>query len=198
MNTYALFPLSATLVNLFLLIFILTKGRKKRLNQSFALFSFCMMIWNLGYFLLYIAPSKDIALSFRHINFFGAVFIPPTFLYFVLVLTAQLTKRTKIICLTAFLFSFTLFLLNFKGFTTNDVIQFDWGYLPKAAKTGFVLIFLYVFYMVYAFTLLFRTIKKTVGVRNNQIKYILYGAIIALAGGLTNFMVVHIGQKIAM
>ena len=151
-----------------------------------------------GYFLLYIAPTKDIALVFRHINFLGAVFIPPTFFYFVMVLTGQVAKRTKFLSLTAFVFSCTLFLLNFKGFTTNDVYQFDWGYLPKAAKTGFVFIFLYIFYLSYAFTLMFRTLKETVGVRHNQLKYVLYGAIIGMGGGVTNFLVIHIGQKIAM
>ena len=198
MNTYATLPLIATLVNLFLVIFILAKGGKKRLNQSFALFSLGVMVWNLGYFLLYIAPTKDIALLFRHINFFGAAFIPPTFFYFIIVLTGQVTKRTKILSLTAFVFSFILFLLNFKGVTTNDVYQFDWGYLPKAAKTGFVFILTYVFYMSYAFILLFRTIRKTVGVRHNQLKYVFIGALIGMGGGVTNFLVVHVGQKIAM
>jgi signal transduction histidine kinase len=198
MNTYAILPLCAATLNLFLIIFILTKGGKRSLNQSFAVFSFFVMVWNLGYFLLYIAPSKDIALLVRHINFFGAVFVPPTFLLFVLIITNQISKQTKIVSLTAFISSFVLFLLNFMGFTTYDVIQFDWGYLPKAAKTGFVFTFLFMSYFAYAFFLLFKTINKTVGIKHTQLKYVFLGAMVGMGGVLTNFLVVHFGQRIAV
>ena len=148
MNTYAIFPLSAAILNLFLIIFILMKGGKKRLNQSFALLSLCALTWNLGYFFLYISPSKDIALLVRHINFFGAVFTPPAFLYFVMVLTNQIRKHIKNICLAAFIISFILFLLNFKGFSSHDVLEFDWGYVPKAAKTAFVFTLMFISYIL--------------------------------------------------
>src|SRR4030043_391377 len=146
MNTYAILPLCPVILNFLLLIFILTKGRKKKLNQAFAILSLSVMVWNFGYFLLYIAPSKNTALLIRHINFLGVVFMPPTLLYFVMVLINKFTKQTKIVCLTAFTSSFILFLLNFKGFTTSDVLRYHWGYLPLTSKTGVVFTSLFVVY----------------------------------------------------
>jgi signal transduction histidine kinase len=95
-------------------------------------------------------------------------------------------------------FSLILFLLNFKGFTTYDVIRFDWGYIPKAGKTGFVFTSFFMFYVSFAFFLLVKTLNMSSGLRHNQLKYVLYGAIIGFGGGVTNFLIVHTGQKIAI
>ena len=128
MNIYAILPLCATILNLFLVIFILTKGEKKQLNMAFAILSFSVMVWNFGYFLMYIAPSKDFAFLFaRQVMFFGTVFLPPTFLLFIMVLIDKFTKQTKILYLSAYIFSLTLYLLYFDGFTTNNVIRYSWG-----------------------------------------------------------------------
>jgi signal transduction histidine kinase len=191
MNTYAIIPLCAAVLNLLLVIFIVTKGGDKRLKQAFALVSFSVMVWNAGYFLLYIAPSKDFAFHVRHINFLGAVFLHSTFLYFIVVLTGQVTKRTKIVSFTAFVSSFILFLLNFKGFTTNDVIQYHWGYLPATAKTGVIYTLLFISYNFYALVLLVKAMKKTVGLKHNQLKYVFLGSFIVCASGVTNFLIVH-------
>jgi two-component system NtrC family sensor kinase len=188
MTFYALLPLCATILNLFLVIFILTKGAKRKLNHSFALVSLCVMVWNFGYFLLYIAPSRNFAFSYLQVVFFGAVFIPPTFLYFMMALTDQITKKTKIVCLTAFVYSLTLFILNFWGFCSNDVIRYYWGYSPIGPKTSIFFLFSFLSYMFYALFLLFKTMRKTVGIRHNQLKYVFWGAMIALGGGLTNFL----------
>jgi signal transduction histidine kinase len=196
-NTYAILPLSSAILNLFLVILILFKGKEGKLNHSFALLCFCAMIWNFGYYLLYSSSSKDLALLSRQINFFGAVFVPPTFLYFTMILTKKFSKRSKNIFLATLISSFILFLLNFRGFTTNDVIQFSWGYLPAAAKTGFVFILLFIFCISYALFLLFKTLKMTVGAKHNQLRYVAYAAIVGFGGGATNFITVHI-PKIAM
>jgi len=198
MKTYAILPLFVVILNVLLLIFILARGERKKLNLAFFLVSICVMVWNIGYFLLYIAPSKDFALFSRQINFLGTVFIPPSFLYLVMVFTGQTTKRKKIICLTAFVISFILFLANFKGFATKDVIQYDWGYVPKAAKTGVVFTLMFMSYVSYALFLLVTTIQKTVGVRHNQLKYVFYGAIVGFGGGVTNFLTVHAVPGLSM
>jgi signal transduction histidine kinase len=199
MNAYATLPLTAVVLNLLLLIFILLKGRRKRLNQSFAILSSTVMVWNFGYFLMYISPSEKFALLFgRQIIFFGAVFLPPTFLYFLMVLINKFTMQTKIVCLTAFFLSLILFLLNFKGFITNNVVRYSWGYLPVASKNGFLFIFLFIFCNVYNLNLLFKAIKSTSGIKHNQLKYIFLGASIAYGGGITNFLTIHLGQEIAV
>jgi signal transduction histidine kinase len=196
MNIYAIFPLIAAILNLFLVIFILTKGGEKKLKLAFSTVIFFNTVWNVGYYLLYIAPSRDFALMSRQVNFFGTVFIPPSFLVLIILLTNQVTKLTKIVSLTAFASCFILFLLNFAGFTTYDVIHHYWGYLPVASKTGVFFILVFVFYVLYAFILLFKTIKKTKGVKHNQLKYIFYGAIVGFGGGLTNFLPIHAGIEI--
>ncbi len=196
MNTYAIFPLTAAILTLFLIIFVLSQGGKKKLNLSFAFVIFCNMVWNVGYYLLYVAPSRDFALFSRHINFFGTVFTPPTFLYLIMVLTGQVTKLTKNVCLTAFAASFILFILNFKGFITNDVTRYYWGYLPTASKTGVFFALMFIVYISYAFALLFKAMRKSVGVRHNQLKYVFYGAIVGFGGGVTNFLPIHAGIKI--
>src|SRR4030043_794883 len=122
MKIAAALPLSVVILNLFLLIFILSRPGEKNIKLSFALLSFCVMVWNSGYFLLNIVPTRELALISRQVNFFGAVFVPPSFLYFILALTGQDTTKRKIIFLAALVSSFTLFILNFKGFTTNEVV----------------------------------------------------------------------------
>ncbi|MBN1255117.1 MAG: GAF domain-containing protein [Deltaproteobacteria bacterium] len=198
MNNYAIFPLSAAILNILLVFFILKQGGNKKLNRSFAMLCISISIWNFGYLLLYISNSRDFALFSRQINFLGAVFAPSTFLYFVLILTNNITKRTSIISFSAFSFSVILFLANFRGFTTYDVIQYSWGYLPKAGKTGFIFTSLFLIYVLYAHFLLFGSLKKSSGVKHNQLKYVLFAAIVGFGGGITNFLVVHGGYKIAM
>jgi two-component system NtrC family sensor kinase len=196
MNAYAILPLIAAILNLFLAIFVIKKGGKKKLNLSFSLVIVCAMVWNFGYFLLYVAPTRDFALLIRHIIFFGTVFIPPTFLYLIMVLTDQVTKRKKIVSITAFSSSFILSLLNFTGFTTDDVTRYYWGYLPDASRTGGFFALMFIVYISYAFTLLFKAMRKSVGIKHNQLKYIFYGAIIGFGGGVTNFLPIHAGIEI--
>jgi signal transduction histidine kinase len=115
-----------------------------------------------------------------------------------MVTTDEFKKQTKIVCLSAYIFSLTLFILNFKGFVTNDVIRYSWGYLPEASKNGFIFVFLFISCNIYTLTLLFKKLRTTKGILHNQLKYIFWGAMISYAGGVTNFLIVHRVPGIAM
>ncbi len=198
-NPYSVLPLLASVGNFSLFLFVFLRNRKSTVNITFALSNLCLAIWNFSLFKIYSSSDKLSALFWDRLLQPGLIFIPPLFFHFVLVITKDFTRRKKKLTFAAYAVSFGLAIIAIynKGLFIKDLAKYDWGYYPVAGPFSHLFNLMFAFFMLYGFYLLFKEYRTTQSaVRKNQFKYLLSGVGIAIAGGISNILVVASGINV--
>lgn len=89
MSLGELIPLLAAVTNLALTLFVLTRDLRSNLNRVYLLWGMSIVVWNMGTFFLFRAPSPEAAVGWSRFLHFGVIFLPISLLHLCL-LIAQL------------------------------------------------------------------------------------------------------------
>lgn len=117
----------------------------------------------------------------------GAIFMPPTFLFFIVIFSQEDGKNIRIVKF-AFIINTIFILMLFSPSFVRGVerrLFFPYWPIPGILFTPFLVAFYGV--SVYTFILLYKIYKRSFGIRRNQLKYIFLGTFIGAIGGSTNY-----------
>jgi len=189
MNFYALSALINGLTSSALGIFVYLKNKKGLVNKYYGIATLFIGIWSYSYFLWQISIKEYDAFFWCRILMVGAIFIPNTYLHFVLSLL-NLHKEKRKILIFNYILAIIFFILNFTPLFIKGVSpKLFFNYWPNAGILYFPFLLLVYFNCIaYAIILMFKEYKKETGIKRAQIKYVLLGAFLGFGGGATNYL----------
>lgn len=187
MNIFAVSGLINAVTVSILGAIVYLKNKTKEINLRYAQFCFFVAFWSLCYCLWQNAQEKSAALFWSRGLMAGAIFIPISFLHFVLLLLDLYKKKRRIIVFGYIVFG--LFLLtDFTPWFVQDVSpKIFFKFWPDAGKAFGVFLIIWLWYCLYACYLLIKYYTKFTGAKQQQIKYVLMGILIGYVSGSTNY-----------
>lgn len=186
-NFYAVSSLINAITSTCVFILVLVNCHSA-LNRAFLYFSFSVAYWAYCYFFWQLSSTANSALFWCHSLMVGAIFIPPTFFHFSVLLVSQYKKYYNFIVLgyvSAVIFLF----LNF--FSTNFIIGIEslliFPFWPIAGKYYILFLLFFGLYTACSHLILFNCMKGLSGLKKNQISFVFWGTIIGFLGGGSNY-----------
>ncbi|MFH1608792.1 MAG: ATP-binding protein [Patescibacteria group bacterium] len=187
MSFFALTALINTISSILLGFLVYFSNKKAIINKTFARFCIMVAIWSYAYFIWQISKTAGTALLWSHILMAGAIFIPITYLHFILEFLGKMKEKKKILIFGYFSF-IVFFILNLTPWFINGVEQkLSFNFWPNAGLFYTPFLIFWFFYIIYPIYLLVKEKAVSVGLKRNQISFILLGTIIGYTGGITNF-----------
>ncbi|NQS99633.1 MAG: GAF domain-containing protein [Candidatus Omnitrophica bacterium] len=187
MNIFALSGLINAISVSILGLFVYFKNRTNKINKKYALFCLCTVFWSFNYLLWQMAKESQVALFFCRGLMAGAIFIPILFLHFVLFLLGIAEQKRKIIGFGYCIF-FIFFILNFTPLFVKGVgPKLSFPFWPEAGIAFAPFLLFWIWHCIYPCILLFRGFRQNIGIKRNQIRYVLLGILIGYFGGSTNY-----------
>jgi len=188
MNPLAISAFFTALTCLILGGIVLFSKRGENISRSYALFVVAVFVWIFGIGMEIEAPNKSWGLFWNQWLYLGAIFIPTFFIQFV---QSYLGKKKRILLISCYTISIVLLIFNFTPFFVKDVVpkgSFNYASVPGPVFPFFVLYFFLA--LLCSFFLIIKELRNSVGMKRNQLKFVLLGAIIGFAGGSTNYLLV--------
>ena len=184
---YAITGLINAAASTFLGLLVYFKNKKGILNRTFAFFCLSIAIWGYAYFAWQISVTKETALFWSRALMMGAIFTPITYFHFTAVFL-NIHQKKKNFLILGYILSFIFFILNFTTlFIKNVEPALSFPYWPKPGITFHPFLLMFFGYAIYSSYLLWRALEKSVKIEKLQIRYVLFGTLIGLLGGSTNY-----------
>lgn len=181
------------ITTLFLGIFVLIKNYKNVVNKTFALYSFSICWWGFCQIWLIACDKRLTALIWTRIEQVGVFFIPTLFVHFVISLLN--IKIKKGILGFAYIVSTFFALLCPTALMMADAVpKKSIPYVKYFATPGLAyhLAILYFIVMVtYGLAKLYKAYITSSGLRQNQLKYLVWSTLFGYLGGGANFLLVY-------
>ena len=99
-----------------------------------------------------------------------------------------MNKEKKTIISFCYVLSFFFFLLNFSPLMVKSVTSIMYfPYWPEAGSMYSVFLLFFFTCAVYSIYLLFKSLRRAGGVKQNQLKYVFIGTLVGYLGGSTNY-----------
>jgi len=174
-------------ISFFVGIYILYKNRESLLNKYWSLVSLSGGLWSLSLLMVAISNREKTALIWQYILDGTAIFIPIFFFNFVLILINEYQSR-RFERYVIWGGGIMIFFLSFTSLFKKGVaplMGFNYWIQPGPLYFLFPLFFSSV--VLFLILFLIKGYKKSIGLKRNQIKFILLSAIIGFSGGPTNF-----------
>ena len=187
MNFWALVALINGLAGSIFGLFVYLKNTKNPPNKLWAIFGSTIAFWSYSYFLWQISTDKIHALFWCRALMAGAIFIPVTFLHFLVVWLGLSQTRIKVLFIS-YGISFVALIFDFSPFFVKDVSPIlSFKYWPQAGIAYLPFLIFWTWLVIYCWYIMFQEMRSSSPTRRNQIKYILLAAIIGFGGGFTNY-----------
>jgi signal transduction histidine kinase len=187
MNTsYVISCAIAGTLSFLLGIFVYFKNRTSNVNKVCMLLNFSVSLWHWGILGREVALEKTIALFSVRLCYVGAIFVPALFFHFINYLL-KLEKNRLII--TFYAISLTFLTFDFTPLFIKDVgpiLSFRFYGIPGKVYPLYALSFISI--IGYSHYILIRHFKKAEGQTRNQIRYLLFAAIVGFFGGVSTFL----------
>lgn len=193
MTPYIFTTILATVINIFLGLFVLFRNPSRGLNRTYFSLSLCLSIWGSSSLAFSLITDKETIILFAHIFYLGMIFLPSTYLHFTVLATKLYSKNKRVLIIIAYSSSFLLQIFNWTGLLFKDVIYYEFGqfYFPRAGGVYPYYLLNFFFFMGYGTYILWKRFITTKNpVLKTRMKYMILGACIAVGGGLTNFALV--------
>ncbi|MCX6796817.1 MAG: hypothetical protein NTW06_04980, partial [Candidatus Falkowbacteria bacterium] len=181
----------SAIVNLFLVIIVLWRNHKSKLNIVFSMACFTIMFYSFFYGLIFwpYPEDKELVLSFYQLATLGHLLTPALFFHFVALRLNVYEKYKRLIWLAYITLGF-IALFSFTPLVVEDVVpKFSmplWG-VPGILWYAWSLI--YSVYLTLVIYLLISHYRISTGIRREQIKYILIGSLIwVVSSGCNNLL----------
>jgi len=190
---YVIAYASLGLVLLILAAFILCRRAKRPVHIIFAFYSLSISSWSLFTIPMIISNNREVAYLWDKVCLFGAVFIPATFLHFVLVYINKIHRHKKLV-ISSYFVAILFVIADIGGFLFADVQPrhvFKHYTVPNITYT------LYVAYFSLASTVgiyfLYQNMrnKELSGSLRKQGKLLFLFSLLGYTGGATNFLLVY-------
>jgi len=172
-----------------LAIFIALKKQKTPIDKRFFFFAFFVGYWGLSYYFWLSAHQYDVALFFIRNAMVGAIFIPSAFMQLVLDLVESKWKFRKTAVVGNYLISSAFLLFCFSPlYVVRLEPRLFFPFWPVPGVLFHLMLLHFSLNIVWAHVLMWKTIKRTSGLRQNQIKYVFIGTLVGFVGGCTNYL----------
>ncbi|MBL7142487.1 MAG: GAF domain-containing protein [Candidatus Pacebacteria bacterium] len=188
MNVYAFTALINAVASFIAGFFVYFRARKTPINRSFMFFSLSVAIWSLNYFFWQIAKDENSALFWSKALMAGAIFIPVSYFHFIVNLL-NIVKEKKKSLIIGYVLCFIFLFLDFTPFFIKGVApRLSFAYWPEPGLAFHPFLLMFFLYAIYSWYLMFKSYRKTIGMKREQIKYVLIGTFIGFLGGSTNYL----------
>ncbi|MBZ9578726.1 hypothetical protein KJA14_02645 [Patescibacteria group bacterium] len=188
MSYFVITGLINAIGSVFFGLYVYLKNPKANLNKTFGLFCLSVAVWSSFYCVWQISTTEESALFWSRALMAGAIFIPVTYLHFILVFLDLHQKKKKFLILS-YILSFIFLVLDFTPlFVKNVTAEPSFEYWPKPGIFFHPFLLMFFGYVIYSWYLLFKTHQKITGIKQTQIEYILGSSLIGFLGGSTNYL----------
>jgi len=168
-------------------LLVYLKNKKNNLNKTFGVLCLSITIWSFFYFLWQLSATEKSALFLTRALMAGSIFIPVTYLHFILVFLG-LDQEKKNLIISGYILSFIFQISNFTSFFVKNVAQeLYFPYWPKPGIFFHPFLLMFFSYFGYGIYLLFKAYQETLGIKKAQIKYSLVASLIGVLGGSTTY-----------
>jgi signal transduction histidine kinase len=189
MINYIIAQLLNAFTTLVLGLFVYLKNTRSLVNKMFILHTLAIAIWAFSFAQMAAAQNEVAGLFWSRALHVGAILIPVFLLHFICAFLNIVYEKRKVL-IGAYIIS--LIMLAFVPtnlFVSHTVAVVGFKYFVGPAGLQYHLFPLFFFVCtLYAFYLLYRGIKKSQGLRKNQIKYLFVALLIGYSGGPTGFL----------
>lgn len=188
MNFYAFSAIFIASTTFILGIIVYVKNRKGAVNKAFSYFAFCVFFWSAAYYFWQTASNATSALFYCRLLMAGAIFIPVTYLHFVLVLIKKADKKRNFLIVSYCLF-FIFLLTDLTPLFVNRVEPLlNFSFWPRPGVAFHLFLSSWFAYVCYTTYLLYTAYKSSIGLIRDQVKYVLWGFIIGFIAGSSNYL----------
>jgi signal transduction histidine kinase len=164
------------------------RQRGEDISRSYVLFLLSVFVWIFGIGMEIEAPNKNWGLFWNQWLYSGAIFIPTFFIQFVQSYLGKIRRNPLTSC---YIISIALLIFNFTPLFVKDVVpkgSFNYASVPGIIFPFFALYFF--LGLIYSFFLIIKELRNSVGIKRNQLKFVLLGSVIGFSGGSTNYLLV--------
>jgi len=172
---------------LFIGLFVYSKNKKAKVNQTFAYFCFTLAVWSFFYFIWLCVKEKKLSEFFLRTCMISVAVMPATFTHFIFYLLH--IKINKKIMRLNYLVGIIIGLTVYTPFYAYDFKPFlvfpYWGRAAIAFDFHLVHFFCNVIYAHYK---MFQKVKISGGEIRTQVKYVLIGTCMGYVGGISNYL----------
>ena len=188
MNPLSLSAFFTALTSLILGGLVFLKKGKDKISFSYALLNLSFFMWVFGIGMEIGAPSKYWGFFWNRWLYSGAILIPTFYIQFV---QNYLNKTNRKILTSCYAISIVLLIFNFTDLFVRDVVpkgSFNYASVPGILFPFFVLYFFLT--IIYAFYFMLKEYKTSIGMKRNQLKFLMLASLIGFSGGSTNYLLV--------
>jgi len=188
MNQYAFSCLISSITSLSIGLFVFMKNTRSFLNKIWLIFNFFIFMWTFGQFMESVIISEKSALFWNHFLIVGVIFIPVTFLHFIITLLNQNRQKKRILQLWYSVF-FIFLVFSFNTLMIKGIIfKPPFGYYTDAGVVYFVFFGFFVSCVLYIYFVMLSEYKKLSGLKQLQLRYIMIASTIGFSTGTLNFL----------
>ena len=186
LSYYVISGLVNFITSLGMSLFIYLKGKKNKINRTFALSSFTVAQWSLFYFLFLVVKDKGLAEFCMRTCMIGTIFLAVTFTHFIICLLDL--KINKIWIKLNYLCGLAIALTVYTQLYANRFEPFL--VFPVWGRAGLIFpayLIHFIINAVYSQYNLGKALIRSTGRRKEQVKYVFFGTTIGYVAGITNF-----------
>ena len=200
-NIFNFPPLLAGLANLCLAGFVVLRNPRGKANQLFGLVCLALAIWNTGFFMMYYVPNTGEgyrqALMWNNCLHLGLLFLAPLSYHFMLAVSGVRRRWLYSVAHGGYMISAAFMWYSIRGVFIAQLQWVPWnpvygGWVPRTSTVSSVFDNFFFFYMCLGIGALFyRYVRASEAVERNRLRYLIIAIVIALLGGIPNFLLVH-------
>lgn len=186
---YTISGLFNALASTILGFLVYRKSKDSKANKIFALLCFGFAAWSYPYAMWPLAQTREETLFWFQVLHYGAIFIPIFYYHFVL--TWLEIKNKKLLWMLYIGYGLAVFFCFFVFtplFITDMVPKFSMRWWAEPGIVYYWYLLYFFFFYIFSSLLLLFEYHKANGIKKSQIKFVLIGIVIAIAGGSTNYI----------
>lgn len=188
MTYYSISALFIAFVSLLLGLFVLYKDHKKRVNKYLSLWCVVVFVWSFFYFLWQISTDSEDALMYTRLLMFGAIWVPVVFFKVAIIFLKIEKEKRFIYYISAFFAAIYSLLLATPLMVARVEPSMGFLFWPKPGPVFHIFLFMFIGLILYSVYLTWDEYKKEKSeLRKSQIKLMLFGIVLSIAGGSTNY-----------
>ncbi|MFH0854156.1 MAG: histidine kinase N-terminal 7TM domain-containing protein, partial [bacterium] len=165
------------------------KNKDSKANKIFSLLCFGFAAWSYPYAMWPLSQTREETLFWFQVLHYGAIFIPIFYYHFVL--TWLEIKNKKLYWLLYLGYGFAIFFCFFvfsPRFIADMVPKFSMRWWAEPGIMYYWYLSYFFFFYIFSSLVLSLKYYKVKGIKRSQIKFVLIGIVIAIAGGSTNYI----------
>jgi len=195
-NLFSLNSILMSFIAIFFGLFVYFNDEGNPVNRRWLTFSAAFAFWSLTNGFLTSSSDRSMALFWDRFGHIGVISIPITYLHFILrFLGKDIAGARKRILTVGYVLSgiFTAINVGDLFLATSLLVEDErpiasFAYYTKAGRLYLPLLSVFCILVLYAAFQLIVSYRKSVGLRRNQIMYVLLASVLGFSGGLMNFL----------